>query len=120
MTLLNATMINDEINSLVTLAATSQKGYLERWEIMNSYSGCMDGDPATSIILDAYAKGIRGFDVEKAYAACRQTAAGTNGSTNRPDNDFYIRHGYVPEQISWNPGQRVLRLVCGKTSRVVG
>lgn len=101
MTLLNATMINDEINSLLTLAATSQKGYLERWEIMNSYSGCMDGDPATSVILDAYAKGIRGFDVEKAYAACRQTAAGTNGSTNRPDNDFYIQHGYVPEQVSW-------------------
>jgi predicted alpha-1,2-mannosidase len=101
MTLLNATMINDEINSLITLAATSRKGYLERWEIMNSYSGCMDGDPATSVILDAYAKGIRGFDVEKAYAACRQTAAGTNGSTNRPDNDFYLQHGYVPEQVSW-------------------
>jgi predicted alpha-1,2-mannosidase len=101
MTLLNATMINDEINSLVTLAATSRKGYLERWEIMNSYSGCMDGDPATSVILDAYSKGIRGFDVEKAYAACRQTAAGTNGSTNRPDNDFYMQHGYVPGQVSW-------------------
>ncbi|MBB5330708.1 putative alpha-1,2-mannosidase [Edaphobacter lichenicola] len=101
MTLLNTTMINDEINSLVTLASTSRKGYLERWEIMNSYSGCMDGDPATSVILDAYSKGIRGFDVEKAYAACRQTAAGPNGSTNRPDNDFYMQHGYVPGQVSW-------------------
>jgi predicted alpha-1,2-mannosidase len=101
MTLLNATMVNDEINSLVTLAATSRKGYLERWEIMNSYSGCMDGDPATSVILDAYSKGIRGFDVEKAYAACRQTAAGTHGSTNRPHNDFYMKQGYVPDQVSW-------------------
>ena len=102
MTLLNATMINDEINSLITLASKSRKGYLERWEIMNSYSGCMDGDPATSVILDAYSKGIRGFDVEKAYAACRQTAAGTNGSTNRPANDFYMQHGYVPEQVPGN------------------
>jgi predicted alpha-1,2-mannosidase len=101
MTLLNATMVNDEINSLVNLAATSRKGYLERWEIMNSYSGLMDGDPATSVILDAYSKGIRGFDVDKAYAACRQTAAGTGDSTNRPDNDFYLRHGYVPGQVSW-------------------
>lgn len=101
MTLLNATMINDEINSLVTLAATSRKGYLERWEAMNSYSGCMDGDPATSVILDAYSKGIRDFDVEQAYVACKQTAAGTTGSTNRPDNDFYMQHGYVPGQVSW-------------------
>ncbi len=103
MTLLNATMVNDEINSLVTLAETSGKGYLERWEIMNAYSGCMDGDPATSVILDAYSKGIRGFDVEKAYAVCRQTAAGTSGSTNRPENDFYMKHGYVPDQTS-SPG----------------
>ena len=101
MTLLNASMINDEINSLVNLATASKKGYLERWEIMNAYSGCMDGDPATSVILDAYSKGIRGFDVEKAYAACRQTAAGSGNSTNRPDNDFYMQHGYVPNQVSW-------------------
>jgi predicted alpha-1,2-mannosidase len=101
MTLLNPTMVNDEINSLIALSENSRKGYLERWEIMNSYSGCMDGDPATSVILDAFSKGIRGFDVEKAYAACRQTAAGTNGSTNRPDNDFYMQHGYVPDQVSW-------------------
>jgi predicted alpha-1,2-mannosidase len=120
MTLLNATMINDEINSLLTLAATSQKGYLERWEIMNSYSGCMDGDPATSVILDAYAKGIRGFDVEKAYAACRQTAAGANGSTNRPDNDFYTQHGYVPDQVSWTLDNAYFDWCVGKLAASLG
>jgi len=106
LTLINATVVNDEINSLVNLAESSGKGYLERWEIMNSYSGCMDGDPATSVILDAYSKGIRGFDIDKAYAAARQTAAGKNGSTNRPENVFYMEHGYVPDQpssagVSW-------------------
>jgi predicted alpha-1,2-mannosidase len=101
MTLVNPAMVNDEINSLVTLAEASKKGYLERWEIMNAYSGCMDGDPATAVILDAYSKGTTGFDLEKAYAACRQTAGGTGDSTNRPDNDFYMQHGYVPEQVSW-------------------
>ena len=101
MTLLNPKLISDEINSLVTLAETSGKGYLERGEIMNAYSGCMDGDPATAVILDAYVKGIGGFDIEKAYAACRQTAAGTGAMTNRPDNDFYLQHGFVPGQVSW-------------------
>jgi putative alpha-1,2-mannosidase len=63
MTILRPEMINDEINSLVELAEQSGRGYLERWEIMNAYSGCMDGDPAISVILDAYAKGIRKFDI---------------------------------------------------------
>jgi len=101
MTILRPEVINDEVNTLVGLAEQSGRGYLERWEIMNAYSGCMDGDPAISVILDAYAKGIRKFDIHKAYAACRQTAAGTGAATNRPDNDFYLENGYVPDQVSW-------------------
>ena len=101
MTILRPGVINDEINSLLELAERSGRGYLERWEIMNAYSGCMDGDPGISVILDAYAKGIRNFDIEKAYAACQQTAAGTGTATNRPDNDFYLEKGYVPDQVSW-------------------
>jgi predicted alpha-1,2-mannosidase len=125
MTLLNATMVNDEINSLVTLAEASGKGYLERWEIMNSYSGCMDGDPATSVILDAYSKGIRGFDAEKAYAAARQTATGKNGSTNRPENDFYMKHGYVPDQptspgVSWTLDNAYFDWCVGRLAALMG
>jgi predicted alpha-1,2-mannosidase len=101
MTILRPEVINDEVNTLVGLAEQSGRGYLERWEIMNAYSGCMDGDPAISVIVDAYAKGIRRFDVHKAYAASRQTAAGTGAATNRPDNDFYLENGYVPDQVSW-------------------
>lgn len=101
LTLIKPAVVNDQINSLVNLAELSGKGYLERWELMNAYSGCMDGDPAMAVILDAYVKGIRKFDVEKAYAACRQTAAGIGMKTNRPDNEFYLQHGFVPEQISW-------------------
>lgn len=101
MALVNPEIVNDEINSLLDIASRSHKGYLERWEIMNAYSGCMDGDPATSVILDAYTKGIRKFDLTKAYAACRQTASGTGSSTNRPSNEFYMEHGFVPGQISW-------------------
>jgi predicted alpha-1,2-mannosidase len=101
MTILKPDLVNDSINSLLEIAELSGKGYLERWEIMNAYSGCMDGDPALSVILDGYRKGIRKFDIERAYAACRQTAAGSGKNTNRPDNDFYMSHGYVPDQVSW-------------------
>ncbi|CAM4075956.1 alpha-1,2-mannosidase, putative [Pedobacter westerhofensis] len=67
-TIINPSLVNDVINSLVTLAAEKNKNYLERWELLNAYSGCMFGNPAVSVITDAYAKGIRNFDVAKAYA----------------------------------------------------
>jgi predicted alpha-1,2-mannosidase len=66
-TIINPSLVNDMVNSLVTLAGEKNKNYLERWELLNAYSGCMFGNPAVSMITDAYAKGIRNFDVPKAY-----------------------------------------------------
>lgn len=73
-TIINPTLVNDEINSLVTLAEESGKGYLERWEFFNAYSGCMVGNPAISVLADAYAKNIRKYDIEKAYRAAVRTS----------------------------------------------
>lgn len=66
---------HDIINSLINLAEESGKGYFERWEIVNAYSGCMCGNPALSVIADAYAKGIRDFDVDKAFEIGERTSA---------------------------------------------
>ncbi|MDR1339508.1 MAG: GH92 family glycosyl hydrolase [Prevotellaceae bacterium] len=67
LTIISPEVVNDMINSLVTLAEESGEGYLERWELLNAYSGCMLGNPAISVITDAYAKGIRGFNTENAW-----------------------------------------------------
>jgi predicted alpha-1,2-mannosidase len=80
----------------------------------------MDGDPATSVILDAYTKGIPGFDIVRAYKACRQTAAGTNGLTNRPDNDFYMAHGWVPDQVSWTLDNAYFDWCVGRLATLLG
>ena len=72
-TLINPAMVNDEINSLLQLAELSARGYLPRWEIMNSYSGCMLGNPAVSVVVDAYEKGIRNYDVDRAFAYCKNS-----------------------------------------------
>jgi predicted alpha-1,2-mannosidase len=66
-TLINPSMVNDEINSLIQIAELSGRKYLPRWEILNAYSGCMLGNPAVSVIVDAYEKGIRNFDIDKAF-----------------------------------------------------
>ncbi|QEC78892.1 GH92 family glycosyl hydrolase [Mucilaginibacter ginsenosidivorax] len=73
-TIINPALVNDMINSLVNLAVEKKAGYLERWEFLNAYSGCMLGNPAVSMIADAYAKKIRNFDIPKAYQLCISTA----------------------------------------------
>ena len=78
-TLLNPGVVDDLIASLVTLAEESGKEYLERWELLNAYSGCMLGNPAAVVIADAYGKGIRGYDAAKAlrYAVNASEKFGT-------------------------------------------
>jgi predicted alpha-1,2-mannosidase len=46
-------------------------GILPMWELASNYTGCMIGSHAISLIVDAYMKGMRNFDVEKAYEACK-------------------------------------------------
>lgn len=72
-TIINPEMVNDEVNSLIQLAQLSGREYYPRWEILNAYSGCMVGNPAVPVVLDAYVKGIRDYDVPKAYQYCRNS-----------------------------------------------
>ncbi|MBN2639552.1 MAG: GH92 family glycosyl hydrolase [Bacteroidales bacterium] len=57
----------DFINTLLT--KYDEGGTLPMWELVGNYTGCMIGYHAVPVIVDAYLKGIRGFDVDKAYKA---------------------------------------------------
>ena len=74
-TIINPQMVNDMLASLISLAEQSGNEYYERWEFLNSYSGCMLGNPAISVLADAYAKGIRSYDIEKAYLYAKNSSA---------------------------------------------
>lgn len=82
-TIINPAVVGDMINSLVELADQSGKEYLERWEFLNAYTGCMLGNPAVPVLLDAYNKGIRNFDIQKAYKYARN-ACEKFGNTDEP------------------------------------
>lgn len=91
-------VVNDTVNSLMQQADLSGNGYLARWEIVAAESGCMIGDPAVSVFADAYLKGIRGYDVEKAFALCRQTVdLNRENGNHRPQ---YQRLGFAPGSVS--------------------
>jgi predicted alpha-1,2-mannosidase len=98
-TIINPAVVNDMIRSLIDLADESGKHYLERWELMNAYSGCMIGNPAVIMIADAYAKGIRDYDLSKAYRysvnTCERFGNGDRGWSYICDPDDHTGTSYA-------------------------
>jgi predicted alpha-1,2-mannosidase len=97
LTIIAPDVVNDMVNSLVTLADESGQGYLERWEFLNAYSGCMVGNPAISLIVDAYAKGIRGFDHELAwkYVVATSERLGNQPKGHSESISSTLEHAYT-------------------------
>lgn len=70
--LLNPDRVDDFVNSM--LAINDQQGILPVWHLQGYETGTMVGISSLQIIAEAYLKGIKGFDAEKAYSAIRSTA----------------------------------------------
>lgn len=58
---------NEFINTLLT--KYDNGGTLPMWELVGNYTGCMIGYHSVPVIVDAYKKGLRDFDTDKAYKA---------------------------------------------------
>uniref|UniRef100_UPI0032173AB0 GH92 family glycosyl hydrolase n=1 Tax=uncultured Draconibacterium sp. TaxID=1573823 RepID=UPI0032173AB0 len=71
-TLVQPNRVNDFVNSL--LAAYEQQGKLPVWHLKGNETDCMVGYHSVPVIADAYLKGFRGFDAEKAFEAMKTTA----------------------------------------------
>ncbi len=89
-TIINPRLVEDEINSLIQIAEKSGKEYFPRWELFNAFTGCMIGNPAVSVVADAYNKGIRNYDIEKSVRYAENTV--TKFSNNS--------EGYSPGSLS--------------------
>lgn len=101
-TIINPEVVNDLLCSLTTLARESGRHYFERWELMNAYTGCMLGNPALSVLADAYAKGIRNYDVEEAYQyACNTSKRFGNDSLGYTPSDYCISHTLEYAYTDW-------------------
>jgi predicted alpha-1,2-mannosidase len=62
----------DMINSM--LAIYQQQGKLPIWHLMGNETGTMVGISSLQVVAEAYLKGIKGFDAQKAYEAVKATA----------------------------------------------
>ena len=92
MTLLDTTLVNDMVQSLLDMYDAS--GELPLWPLSAGETGTMIGYHSTSIIADAYLKGIRGYDAEHALEAMKISA-----EKNKKGADFYIKEGFIPTNI---------------------
>ncbi len=89
-TIIHPELVNDVLASLTSMADESGQHYYERWEFLNAYTGCMIGNPAISVLVDAYAKGICRLNMEQAYRYADNTSKRFgNGEL-----------GYTPSSIS--------------------
>ena len=104
LTLLRPDVVNDEVNSLIELATRSTRKYFPRWEILNAYSGCMIGNPAVSVLTDAYTKGIRNYPIDLAFTYARNTVErNSNGDRGfTPGNlSMTLEHAYSDWCMAW-------------------
>jgi len=67
MTIINPSMNEAWVRSMIK--KYEESGALPMWELASNETGTMIGYNAVPVIVDAYMKGYRNFDVEKAYKA---------------------------------------------------
>jgi len=98
-------VVNETVRSLLNIALTENSSF-PRWELMGIDSGCMVGDPGMMVMADAYLKGIRDFDIKKAYeiaiatARSKETLHGKPFCNIHPVCEQYKNDAYVPECLS--------------------
>lgn len=70
-------------------------GGIPKWAIGAGYGGSMIGTSADPVFAGSYLKGIRGFDIEKAYEGLRAHAVGPFSPAGRGGIEDYLNLGYV-------------------------
>lgn len=91
-TLVDTTFVNDMIRSMLDMYDAT--GELPIWPLGSGETGTMIGYHAVSVIADAYLKGIRGFDADKALDAMIRSS-----NINKKGSDYYVKTGYIPSNI---------------------
>jgi predicted alpha-1,2-mannosidase len=90
MSIIQPKRVNDFVNSMLAFYEQENQHALPVWTLCSNETGCMIGVNSLPIIADAYAKGFRGYDVNKAYAAMVDSASQAQNYL-----DDFNQHGYV-------------------------
>jgi|TARA_B110000977_G_C11071351_1_gene489660 predicted alpha-1,2-mannosidase len=91
----------DIINSFVIMAEQMDNFWMPTFPEVTGDSRRMNSNHGVASVIDAYKKGLRGFDLEKAYEACKngiseKTLAPWSGMPSGELEVFYKEKGYFP------------------------
>lgn len=94
-TLVMPEMVDPFVRSLVSQAEV--QGHLPIWALWGKENYCMIANHSVSIVAEAYHKGFRGFDAERAFAAVKRTQ--TVSHKLKSDWETYMKYGYFPADL---------------------
>ena len=97
-TLVTPEMVDPFVRSLV--AQGESQGHLPIWALWGKDNYCMVGNHSVSIVAEAYHKGFRGFDAERAFAAIKRTQ--TVSHPLKSEWEIYMKYGYLPTDLVKN------------------
>ena len=105
--LINPALESNIVASYVRMAQQSKDGWMPTFPEPTGDRHAMNGKHFVSVVWDAYSKGLRGFDLEAAYAACKKTVIESTLCpwTRAPATSldaFYKEKGYFP---ALHPGE---------------
>ncbi|MBK7099421.1 MAG: GH92 family glycosyl hydrolase [Sphingobacteriales bacterium] len=96
-TIIHPERVNDIVKTM--LAIYQQQGKLPVWHLMGNETNTMVGYHAVPVIVDAYLKGFRDYDVNLAYEAVKQSAM------QKTDGIDYI------QELQFIPAEKVVESV---------
>ncbi len=103
-TIIQQKRTGDIVNSMLAHYDQSVHKILPIWSHWANDNWCMIGYHAVPVIVDAFMKGIKGFDVKKAFEA-------VTASANYDAYDgigYYKKYGFVPEDLNSNSASKTL------------
>ncbi len=98
--ILNPQMQSDILNSYVQMY--EQSGWMPTFPETLGNHMCMNSYHSSSLFIDAYRKGISGFDMDKAYEGIKKNLTEATmlpwrqGTPKCELDDFYHQNGYLP------------------------
>jgi predicted alpha-1,2-mannosidase len=99
-TILNPPMENDMLNSYTSMY--EQSGWMPTFPQVFGNHLCMNSYHSSAIFVDGYKKGLKNYNVEKAYEGIKKNLLeGTfipwrQGNPRGALDDFYLENGYFP------------------------
>ena len=81
-----------------------ESGFLPEWA-SPGHRGIMIGNNSSSVVADAYLKGLRGYDIEALYEGMLHGSKNVHprvSSTGRLGHEYYNTLGYVPYDVGIN------------------